>query len=159
MCIRDRYMGVVMEDDDLDRSKPKHDQRENREEDKMSSENLNSGNMQEIERERYFLNIMTPLQKDRYDNYRAAKIPRAKVEKIVQAILGSNAMLDKKISTLIAGLAKVYAGELVEEAKLIQQEEEDTGKIKPHQLAKARQRALKKGTLKLHKSKPLFRRR
>ena len=125
----------------------------------MSSENLNSGNMQETERERYFLNIMTVRQKDRYDNYRAAKIPKVKVEKIAQSILGGNAVIDKKISTLIAGLAKVYAGELIEEAKLIQLEEGDTGQIKPHQLVVARKKAIGKGILKLHKTKPLFRRR
>ena len=72
----------------------------------MSSEDLNSGNMQDTERERYFFSIMTERQRDRYDNYRAAKIPKVTVEKITQEILGSNAPIDKKISTLIAGLAK-----------------------------------------------------
>ena len=125
----------------------------------MSSEDLNSGNMQDTERERYFFSIMTERQRDRYDNYRAAKIPKVTVEKITQEILGSNAPIDKKISTLIAGLAKVYAGELIEDAKLIQEEEKDTGKIKPYQLAAARKKAIKKGTLKKIKSKPLFKKR
>ncbi len=135
-----------------------------------SGGSLNSGNMQEIEREKYFLNIMTPRQKERYDSYRAAKLPKTKIEKvrhiaqimnrkIVQEIMGSNAPVDKKIAVLIGGLAKVYAGELVEEAKMIQEQEGDRGKIKPHQLAEARRRAIKKGALRTSRPKPLFKKR
>jgi len=115
--------------------------------------------MHEVQREHYFLHHINSRQNDRYLNCRAAKIPNQKVENIVKQILGPEATVDKKIATLISGLAKVYAGELVEDAKLIQQEEKCEGPIKPQHLMEARRKAIKKGMLSAHKRKTLFKKR
>ncbi len=79
--------------------------------------------------------------------------------------------MPKTISAIIKSVSKIYLGQLVEEAKIIQLEElrdsslseseieaMELGPIEPHQLQEARRRLLQRGELIPEKPKPMFRR-
>ena len=74
-----------------------------------------------------------------------------RIKKIVQSVLGEAVAINKSVLSIIHGMAKIYAGELVEEAKQIMMSESIESKpqnpILPRHLREARRRADRSGKL------------
>lgn len=54
-----------------------------------------------------------------------------------------------EVYIVLASVAKVYVAQLVEEAKMVQQQQGEKGALKPGQLKEARERLIEKGQLVL----------
>ena len=92
-----------------------------------------------------------------------------RIKKIVQNLLGEGVQIGNLVQIILNGVAKIYAGELVEEAKRILVEEEDSknegdeketektllnkkrynSPIRPRHLREARRRMIRRGVLPL----------
>ena len=90
----------------------------------------------------------------------ANKIECPRIKRVVQNILGENMQISNSIQIALHGIAKIYAGELVEEAKEIMVDEEGEREkysaIKPKHLREARRRMIQRGVLPNYKSKRVF---
>ena len=85
------------------------------------------------------------------------KIECPRIKKIVQSVLGENMQISNTIQIAMHGIAKIYAGELIEEAKSIMvDEEEETfnkdnkiggkyGPIRTRHLREARRKIISRG--------------
>ena len=156
---------------------------ENFEEDNYSDENTSKkGKMSEQSREAYLYELFDEEQSKRYEKYKSSSIEHDKknrslqklecprIKKIVQNILGEGVQIGNLVQIILNGVAKVYAGELVEEAKRISVEEEDlknetsnekdkekeflnkkryNSPIRSKHLREARRRMIKRGVLPL----------
>ena len=142
------------------------------------------GKIDEQKREVYLYDLFNDEQSKRYDKYKSSSIEHDKknrslqklecprVKKIVQNILGEGVQIGNLVQIILNGVAKIYAGELVEEAKRILVEEEDSkieeegendkneknilnkkrrynSPIRPKHLREARRRMIKRGVLPL----------
>lgn len=67
---------------------------------------------------------MDDAEKERFSRLDKAKIPEKRVKQIVTRVLGADVHINKTMLRIIGGIAKVWVGEIVEEAKLLQVKEE-----------------------------------
>lgn len=116
--------------------------------------------------------IFDDKQKARYEKYKTSglenrkknrsthKIECPRTKKIVQNILGETVQISNQVQIVLHGIAKIYAGELVEEAKTILVDKEGLKSrypsIRPCHLREARRRMIQRGILPRPKFKKLF---
>lgn len=88
------------------------------------------------------------------------KIECPRIKRVVQSVLGDNIQISNSIQIALHGIAKIYAGELIEEAKEIMVDEEGKkdryNAIRPKHLREARRRMIQRGILPNYKAKRLF---
>lgn len=88
------------------------------------------------------------------------KIECPRIKKVVQSVLGENMPISNTIQIALHGIAKIYAGELIEEAKEIMVDEEGErdryGPVRPKHLREARRRVIQRGLLPSFKPKYVF---
>jgi hypothetical protein len=132
----------------------------------------NDGNFEDHERLAMVYELFNEKQKNRYAKFKesslenrnkkrsANKIEFPRIKQIVQNILGENVQLSNPVQIALHGIAKIYCGELVEEAKEIMVEEEGLrpkyGPIKPKHLREARRRMTLRGVLPSNKPKRIL---
>ena len=147
--------------------------------DEESEENTYSHRgMSQEKREYYLSKLFNQEQSDRFDKYKESSIEHDKknrslqklecprIKKVVQNLLG-DVQIGNLVQIILNGVTKVYAGELVEEAKKIMVEEDEAknekdiidnkllGKkrynspIRPRHLREARRRMIERGVLPL----------
>jgi hypothetical protein len=90
------------------------------------------------------------------------KIECPRIKKTIQSVLGENMQISNTIQIAFHGIAKIYAGELVEEAKIIMVEEDGGksskyGPIKSRHLREARRRMIQRGILPDYRPKRILR--
>jgi len=84
-------------------------------------------------------------QLDRYAMYRRSALPKTTVKKIMQTITGSS--VGQNVVIAMAGIAKVFAGEVIEEALTSMQDLGEAGQpVRPKHLREAVRRMRSKGT-------------
>eukprot|EP01115_Flamella_aegyptia_P013895 TRINITY_DN761_c0_g1_i1.p1 TRINITY_DN761_c0_g1~~TRINITY_DN761_c0_g1_i1.p1 ORF type:complete len:173 (-),score=13.75 TRINITY_DN761_c0_g1_i1:29-547(-) len=74
-------------------------------------------------------------QSERYIAYRRSNFNKSHVKKIMGAVTGSN--VNKTISIIMAGMSKVFVGEIVETARTCMQEWGETGPLLPKHIYEA----------------------
>ncbi len=146
--------------------------------DEYSEENSYSNRgMSQEKREYYLSKLFNDQQSDRFDKYKESSIEHDKknrslqklecprIKKVVQNLLG-DVQIGNLVQIILNGVTKIYAGELVEEAKKIMVEEDEVqneqdnnnkflGKkrynspIRPRHLREARRRMIERGVLPL----------
>ena len=147
--------------------------------DEESEENTFSHRgMSQEKREYYLSKLFNQEQSDRFDKYKESSIEHDKknrslqklecprIKKVVQNLLG-DIQIGNLVQIILNGVTKIYAGELVEEAKKIMVEEDEVknekdlscnnllGKkrynspIRPRHLREARRRMIERGVLPL----------
>ena len=147
--------------------------------DEESEENTFSHRgMSQEKREYYLSKLFNQEQSDRFDKYKESSIEHDKknrslqkmecprIKRVVQNLLG-DIQIGNLVQIILNGVTKIYAGELVEEAKKIMVEEDEVknnqenssnkllGKkrydspIKPRHLREARRRMIERGILPL----------
>lgn len=63
------------------------------------------------------LDSLTPEQREQHDKFRNSRLDLQEIRKIMQAVTGVTTNPSKKVQTVMAGVAKVFAGQIVEEAR------------------------------------------
>eukprot|EP01135_Chromosphaera_perkinsii_P008115 Nk52_evm31s1129 gene=Nk52_evmTU31s1129 len=108
--------------------------------------NLLSGAMiskeEEWEQMRVLLSSFTEEQFSRYEMYRRAGIPRAQLKRLLMSITGSSVAHTSVI--IMAGITKVFVGEVVEEALTVMGKRGLDGPIRPECIVEAYRRLKRK---------------
>jgi len=100
---------------------------------------------EEREKMQLLVSSFTEDQLDRYAMYRRAALPKATIKKIMQTITGCS--VGHNVVIAMAGIAKVFAGEVVEEALNKMEEGGEGGQpVRPKHLREAVRKMRAKGT-------------
>ena len=96
---------------------------------------------------------MTEADQQRYETFRSSNFPKSAIKKLIGTIIGQ--AVNPNIVIGVAGLSKVFIGEMVEEAKKVQKEMNDIGPLMPSHIHEAHRRLCKKlPNMKLHQKAP-----
>jgi transcription initiation factor TFIID subunit 11 len=79
----------------------------------------------------------------RYETYRRSGFPRSAMKKFIQGFL--NQSVNPNFVIVMSGIAKVYVGEVVEEARKVMEEWGNDGALLPSHIREAQRRLRKKG--------------
>lgn len=118
---------------------------------KKSKEELEA---EEREKMQVLVSNFTEDQLDRYEMYRRAAFPKAAIKRIMQTITGCS--VGHNVVIAMAGISKVFAGEVVEEALDYMESIGESGPLKPKHLREASRRLRNKGSMPKAKPKPIF---
>ncbi|ELA41702.1 uncharacterized protein VICG_01206 [Vittaforma corneae ATCC 50505] len=89
----------------------------------------------------------------RNETFKRSKFPKSAIKKHISSIIGQ--AVNPNMIIAVAGLSKVFVGEMVEEAKKIQQEMNDDGALLPSHIHEAYRRLCRKiPNMKLNNKAP-----
>ena len=89
-----------------------------------------------------FYEGLSPDQQRRYEAFRRSKLNHGRIRDLIQNVLAKNVAtmkwtIDEKAVVVMAGLAKMFAGDLVENARRIMENRREKGAICPRHLREA----------------------
>ena len=126
-------------------------QNEKNEKPKKSREEIEA---EEREKMQVLVSHFTEDQLDRYEMYRRAAFPKTAIKRIMQTITGCS--VGHNVVIAMAGISKVFAGEVVEEGLDYMESIGETGPLKPKHLREAARRLRNRGSMPKTKTKKMF---
>ncbi|PWA87055.1 TAFII28-like protein [Artemisia annua] len=97
-------------------------------------------------RVRAILSQFTEEQMSRYESFRRSGFQKANMKRLLASITGS-AKISMPMTIVVSGIAKIFVGELVETAKMIMTERNETGPIRPCHIREAYRRLKLEGKI------------
>ncbi|OAX41785.1 TAFII28-domain-containing protein [Rhizopogon vinicolor AM-OR11-026] len=77
----------------------------------------------------------SPAQYERFEAYRRHALPKQAVRKVIQQTTGQQ--VSQPVAQIVAGVAKVFVGEIVEKARQVQSQRNESGPLTPDHLREA----------------------
>lgn len=130
---------------------PVKERRESKEGKEKSRKELEE---EEREKMQVLVSNFTEDQLDRYEMYRRSAFPKAAIKRIMQTITGCS--VSQNVVIAMSGIAKVFIGEIVEEALDVMEEWNESGPVQPKHLREAVRRLRLQGQIPHSKSKKTF---
>lgn len=103
------------------------------------------------------LSQFTEEQMSRYESFRRSGFQKSVMKRLLGSITGSNKISFAQITIVVSGIAKIFVGELVETAKVVMKERNESGPIRPCHIREAHRRLKLEGKIPKKSMQRLFR--